>query len=109
MPLTVAMTAMNRSTGLSDFYPFVLSDTIFAKLDSSMIRFMGVGDLGRITIVATICDNCSESALCNEKSRASGAIVGYTKRKNERVVPTGSTRSYAQADASVGVCGLDAM
>jgi len=32
VPLTVAMNAMNRSIGLSDFYPFVLSDTIFAKL-----------------------------------------------------------------------------
>ena len=32
VPLTVAMNAMNRSIGLGDFYPFVLSDTIFAKL-----------------------------------------------------------------------------
>lgn len=33
VPLTVAMNAMNRSIGLGDFYPFVLSDTIFAKLE----------------------------------------------------------------------------
>lgn len=33
VPLTVAMNAMNRSIGLSDFYPFVLSDTIFTKLE----------------------------------------------------------------------------
>lgn len=33
VPLTVAMNAMNRSIGLKDFYPFVLSDTISAKLE----------------------------------------------------------------------------
>ncbi|MEP3437449.1 MAG: putative zinc-binding metallopeptidase [Hoeflea sp.] len=33
VPLTVAMNAMNRSIGLGDFYPFVLSDTIFSKLE----------------------------------------------------------------------------
>ncbi|WP_420408920.1 zinc-binding metallopeptidase family protein [Hoeflea sp.] len=33
VPLTVAMNAMNRSIGLGDFYPFVLSDTISAKLE----------------------------------------------------------------------------
>ncbi|OCW55793.1 zinc-binding metallopeptidase family protein [Hoeflea olei] len=32
VPLTVAMNAMNRSIGLSDFYPFVLSDVILGKL-----------------------------------------------------------------------------
>ncbi|MBG1232364.1 zinc-binding metallopeptidase family protein [Aestuariivirga litoralis] len=32
VPLTVAMNAMNRSIGNSDFYPFVLSDGIAAKL-----------------------------------------------------------------------------
>ena len=33
VPLTVAMNAMNRSIGLGDFYPFVLSDMIFSKLE----------------------------------------------------------------------------
>lgn len=32
IPLTVAMNAVNRSIGNSDFYPFVLSGTIFGKL-----------------------------------------------------------------------------
>ncbi len=32
VPLTIAMNAMNRSIGNSDFYPFVLSDAISAKL-----------------------------------------------------------------------------
>lgn len=32
IPLTVAVNAMNRSMGQPDFYPFVLSDTIRAKL-----------------------------------------------------------------------------
>jgi len=33
VPLTVAMNAMNRSIGLMDFYPFVLSETIFTKIE----------------------------------------------------------------------------
>lgn len=33
VPLTVAMNAMNRSIGLQDFYPFVLTDAILAKLE----------------------------------------------------------------------------
>lgn len=32
VPLTIAMNAMNRSIGNSDFYPFVLSEAISAKL-----------------------------------------------------------------------------
>jgi hypothetical protein len=32
VPLTIAMNAMNRSIGNRDFYPFVLSDAISAKL-----------------------------------------------------------------------------
>ena len=32
VPLTIAMNAMNRSIGNSDFYPFVLSETITGKL-----------------------------------------------------------------------------
>lgn len=32
VPLTIAMNAMNRSIGNSDFYPFVMSDRIFTKL-----------------------------------------------------------------------------
>jgi hypothetical protein len=33
IPLTVAMNAVNRSIGNRDFYPFVLSTAISAKLD----------------------------------------------------------------------------
>jgi hypothetical protein len=32
VPLSMALNSLNRSMGLNDFYPFVLSDTAIAKL-----------------------------------------------------------------------------
>jgi hypothetical protein len=33
IPLAMAMNSMNRSMGLQDFYPFVVSPSVISKLD----------------------------------------------------------------------------